>query len=67
MPANMSGLQKTYSNKNSYNLQKKKKNSFVTHDGTDRYFSMYGGQEDEKFMLPKFYNEQGDKNLNVNL
>ncbi|CAF1728414.1 unnamed protein product [Brassica napus] len=45
---NMSGLQKTYSN------------SFVIHDGKDRSFSMYGGQEDEKFMLPKFYNEQGD-------
>lgn len=49
----MPGLQKTYSN------------SFVIHDGNDRSFSMYGGQEDEKFMLPKFYNEQGDKNLYV--
>ena len=27
---------------------------------------MYDGKKDEKFMLPKFYNEQGE-NISVNL
>lgn len=29
----------------------------------NKYFSMYDGKEDEKFMLPKSYNEQGDNIL----